>query len=147
MEDYILLDDHTNLPCDAVKSLFGQRGQPAPTIFGRWNGMDLVYDARLVLETNTVENPLPDGGGTAVLETNGQMTCSNAPRSFINEDHCVLSTAETACSSEVPSVRTVKLDSRISRGSQSLLQTSMHSWIFQSPTQHMSTRLVLLNPI
>gem|GEM_PF-5395100 len=53
--------------------------------------MELVYDPHLILEANTVEKPLPDGGGTAAIETNGQMLCSNAPRSFINEDHCVLS--------------------------------------------------------
>jgi len=110
IDDYILEKDHSHSSCAAVTSLFGRNGKPAPAIYGRWNGMDLVYDPRLVLEVNTVENPLRDGGGTAVVETNGQMMCSNAPRSFINEDYCMLSTAQTACSSKVPPVMTVKLD-------------------------------------
>ena len=83
---------------------------PGPTIFGFANGQYLAYDPRLVLETNTVENPLWDGGGTAVVETNGQMMCSNAPRSFINEDHCRLSTSVNACSSRVPPMTTIKLN-------------------------------------
>jgi len=110
VDDYILQSDHFHSSCDTVESLFGRDENPGPTIFGRWNGIDLVFDPRLVLETNTIENPLLDGGGTAVVETNRGMECSNAPRTFLNEDSCVLSTLQTACSSKVPPVRTVKLN-------------------------------------
>lgn len=107
--DYILQEDFQG--CDSIPSPYGvSGGQPGPTIFGKWNDIALVYDPRLVLEENTVENPLPDGGGAAVHETNGQMWCSSAPRSFINEDQCVLTTSPQACSDEVPPVMTVTLD-------------------------------------
>jgi hypothetical protein len=110
VDDYILFSDFSGPGCSALPSPFGKGGKPGPTIFGRWRDMYLAYDPRLVLESNTVENPLYDGGGTAVVETNGQMMCSNAPRSFINEDRCVLSTSTSACSSKVPPTSTVQLN-------------------------------------
>jgi len=71
-----------------------------PMVYGRLQNSNdevLLYDPRVVLQANTVENPIPDGGGSLVLETNNLVNCANAPRTFLNEDHCVLSTAETAC--------------------------------------------------
>ena len=110
-DDYILTEDFNSPACASLPSPYGKSdAAPGPTIFGVLNGMYLVYDPRLVLERNTVENPLMDGGGTAVVETNGQMTCSNAPRSFINEDNCKLSTSVTACSSAVPAKSTIRLN-------------------------------------
>ena len=110
-DDFILSEDFNSPACASLPSPYGKSGgAPGPTIFGILNGQYLAYDPRLVLETNTVENPLSDGGGTAVVETNGQMMCSNAPRSFINEDSCKLSTSLTACSSTVPPTTTIKLN-------------------------------------
>jgi hypothetical protein len=110
-DDFILSEDFNSNACASLPSPYGKsNGAPGPTIFGFVDGMYLVYDPRLVLETNTVENPLMDGGGTAVVETNGQMLCSNAPRSFINEGNCKLSTAVTACSSAVPARTTIRLN-------------------------------------
>eukprot|EP00586_Coscinodiscus_wailesii_P011040 CAMPEP_0172493050 /NCGR_PEP_ID=MMETSP1066-20121228/24373_1 /TAXON_ID=671091 /ORGANISM="Coscinodiscus wailesii, Strain CCMP2513" /LENGTH=895 /DNA_ID=CAMNT_0013263005 /DNA_START=387 /DNA_END=3071 /DNA_ORIENTATION=+ len=59
----------------------------------------LLFDPHLVLFDNTVENPLPDGGGRLQAETEGYTKCANAPRTFINEDHCTLSFSEYACES------------------------------------------------
>lgn len=70
-----------------------------PMVYGRLQNSKevLLYDPRVVLQENTVENPIPDGGGSLVLETNNLVNCANAPRSFLNEDQCVLSTSATAC--------------------------------------------------
>lgn len=112
VDDYILLDNFTSPACAGLPSPYGVSDRPGPTVFGRWNGMYLAYDPRLVLEENTVEKPLADGG-TAAQDTNGQVRCSNARRTFINEDHCTLSTSATACSpSRVFSRTTIKLDPR-----------------------------------
>ena len=110
-DDYILTEDFNSTACASLPSPYGKSGGvPGPTIFGVLNGQYLAYDPRLVLERNTVEDPLMDGGGTAVVETNGQMMCSNAPRSFINEDNCKLSTSLLACSSAVPATTTIRLN-------------------------------------
>lgn len=70
-----------------------------------------IYNPWLVLAENTLKNPAVDGGGLAVVETEGQMCCANAPCTFINEDHYVLSYAKTACSADVPMSITIQLDS------------------------------------
>jgi hypothetical protein len=36
----------------------------------------LLYDPRLTLMENTIENPLADGGGEITIETNGTPSCS-----------------------------------------------------------------------
>lgn len=51
------------------------------------------------LEDNTVETPLADGGGLVQALTGEQTRCSNAPRTFLNEESCVLSYSTSACSS------------------------------------------------
>mmetsp|Transcript_8677 Transcript_8677/g.11498 ORF Transcript_8677/g.11498 Transcript_8677/m.11498 type:complete len:366 (+) Transcript_8677:714-1811(+) len=52
----------------------------------------LLFDPRFQFKDNTVENPLMDGGGAAYLASAsrelGYAHCSNAPRTFLNEDHC-----------------------------------------------------------
>lgn len=110
--EYILQEKFVSAKCSDMASLaLGTNREPGQTIFGKVDGQYLVYDPRLVLEQNTVESPLPDGGGLNSVLTNGQMECSNAPRSFLNEDHCRLSTDTTACSATVPVVTTIELNS------------------------------------
>lgn len=61
------------------------------------DGSMWVFDPHLILESNTVESPLVDGGGAVSLETADKTLCSNVPRTFLNEDSCVLSTEASAC--------------------------------------------------
>lgn len=85
-----------------VKSELNYRGQihenkhpntVFPPIFGRALNKQtgkyehLLFDPHLILQENTVENPLLDGGRNLYL-TGGHTFCSNAPRTFENEDHC-----------------------------------------------------------
>ena len=75
----------------------------APSIFGRsLNAQSgqyeyLLFDPHLSLLENTVDNPAPDGGGLIHYESNSKIWCSNAPRSFLNEEGCRLSYSPFAC--------------------------------------------------
>ena len=105
--------------CDTLPKPFSEDGSPVAPIFMK-RLVDgaveyMIYDARLQLLENTVDNPMPDGGGQAVLDTDGAMKCSNAPRTFLNEDKCYLSYAENACSPESPAINTVSLDATFLR--------------------------------
>ena len=53
---------------------------------------------------NTVDNPAIDGGGSNVNWSKGQTWCSNVPRTFLNEEKCILSNNDNICSNTVPSV-------------------------------------------
>ena len=67
-------------------------------IFGKLsNGTWLMFDPRLVLETNTLSSPINDGGKEALIASGGDTYCSNVPRTFLNENQCHLSS--NACKS------------------------------------------------
>jgi cullin-associated NEDD8-dissociated protein 1 len=51
------------------------------------------------LEDNTIETPIPDGGGLTQALTGRETRCSNAPRTFLNEQDCKLSYSASACGS------------------------------------------------
>ena len=72
------------------------------------NGTWLLFDPRLRLETNTKDAPLYDGGKKAQTSSGGDVSCSNAPRSFLNEDSCQLSA--NACKSSFNSQVNIDLD-------------------------------------
>jgi hypothetical protein len=44
------------------------------------------------------------------MDTDGEVRCANAPRTFLNEDHCFLSHEDSACSATTPPTFSVKLD-------------------------------------
>lgn len=84
-----------------------------PTVFGKTpSGIEFAYDPHLALQENTVDNPLPDGGGKLSIATQGlwrgsgtgsrtpgeQVMCQNVEPSFLNEDGCKLSYLKEACS-------------------------------------------------
>ena len=61
-------------------------------IFGKLpDGTWLMFDPRLDLMTNTLNSPAQDGGKEALTASGGKTFCSNAPRTFLNEDQCQLS--------------------------------------------------------
>ena len=61
-----------------------------------------IHTPSFQLQENQLDYPLVDGGKAAMVETTNapddrmHVRCANAPRSFLNEDHCVLS--KNACS-------------------------------------------------
>ena len=84
------------------RAWFNHSDQP---VFGLApDGSYLLHDVRLLLDENTIENPLIDGGGAKVLAsistTNPDSTsyiCANAPQNIFNEEYCKLSTEENVC--------------------------------------------------
>ncbi len=69
-------------------------------IFGRLsNGTWFLFDPRLSLDTNTPSSPISDGGKSTFTVSGGKKHCSNAPRTFLNEDDCKLSSNACAQSS------------------------------------------------
>ena len=56
-----------------------------------------IHSTSFLLQSNTLEQPLDDGGRSVVNMTASapysrqRAVCSNVPRTFLNEDHCVLS--------------------------------------------------------
>ena len=114
-DEFILTTPLTTSACDALPDPWNNPGDsfPLAPIFGRSliNGTAeyLLYDPRLTLMENTIENPLADGGGEITVKTNGATFCSNVPRTFLNEEHCLLSSETTACSAATIPTFTVKL--------------------------------------
>ncbi len=48
----------------------------------------LLFDPKMKLYENTVENPIPDGGGFVEYMTEGHTNCANVPRTIFNEHGC-----------------------------------------------------------
>ena len=60
-------------------------------VFGKLpDGSWLQFDPRLNLATNDLTSPLSDGGKAATLASGGGTSCSNVPRTFLNEKHCTV---------------------------------------------------------
>ena len=55
------------------------------------------HDSGIALIENTLESPIPDGGGETSQLDPDTLYCSNAPRTFLNEETCVLSPEPTTC--------------------------------------------------
>ena len=101
--DYILTSPISDAICDEIPEVT-ERGDPpiaAQLPTGQW----VLYDPYLDIVDNTVESPIPDGGGATELATGGATYCANAARTFLNEDQCILSNAVTACGN-VPTLET-----------------------------------------
>ncbi|KAL7567214.1 hypothetical protein ACA910_021201 [Epithemia clementina (nom. ined.)] len=77
-------------------------GDSVPVVFALFQSQYWIHDPRLVMEENTMENPLDDGGGTLVDQTIGvkhsaPALCANAPRTWLNEASCQLSQHPQVC--------------------------------------------------
>jgi len=107
-EEYILPVGSQDASCANIPVITEADATP---VFAKLpDGTWLMHDPRLVLEENTLENPIFDGGGTAVIETDETVLCSNAPRTFLNEDHCVLSNEFSTCGVSPPPVTNLLLE-------------------------------------
>ena len=86
------------------------------------DGTYAIFDSRLILHENSLENPFIDGGGNSVLQSTLRANreglnvikyswaeqyfvyndhnialCSNEMPNFLNQDNCVLSYEENTC--------------------------------------------------
>lgn len=95
------------------------------TVFGKTpGGIEFAFDPHLALQENTVDNPLPDGGGKLSIATQGlwrgsgtgartpgeQVMCQNVKQDFLNEEGCKLSFLKEACAPGQYPVDMIPLD-------------------------------------
>jgi len=95
-EDFILTSPLQDPLCDSKAPLEKLTGSPT---FGKLpDGSWLQFDPRLELKTNSKTQPRDDGGyAETKLGVTGGTYCMNAPRTFLNEDGCFLSSSEKVC--------------------------------------------------
>jgi len=62
------------------------------------NNIWLLHTPPPKLIQNTIDSPAIDGGGYNANWSKGRTWCANAPRTFLNEDKCVMSNDENVCS-------------------------------------------------
>lgn len=111
-QELILTSDLSDVTCDNIPT---ERSEVTAridrVIVGTWNGQFFLHDPRPVFRGNTPETPLSDGGWGVLNETRFPhdvlytgwenerfMTeCANVPRTFLNEDSCVLSYESNVC--------------------------------------------------
>jgi hypothetical protein len=108
-DEFILLQPLSDSRCTLIPDVVEVTDPP---IFGVLpDGSWLQFDSRLNLESNTVTSPIPDGGGQISIQSAKVTTCSNAPRTFLNEKQCFISYAPLACGtvSSAPDI-VIKLD-------------------------------------
>jgi hypothetical protein len=94
-EQYIIREALTVEECSSIPTV---REWGDDNVYGKLDDDSwLMFDPRLQLDDNSLLNPLNDGGWIKSLTSGGLTQCANAPRSFLNEDSCVLSS--NACRS------------------------------------------------
>ncbi len=92
--------------CQNLPSMPTLGGQP---IYGKLaNGNYLIFDPRIEIESNTLTAPLIDGGKESVISSGGEKYCSNAPRTFLNENQCQL--ASDGCQMSLNDLINIPLD-------------------------------------
>ncbi len=89
------------------------------TVVGMYKGEYYIHDGRFLLQENTVEHPLEDGGSQLVQLTKNatdlqyRALCVAALPNFLNEANCRLSPSSTDCASERPTGKRIRLDRSI----------------------------------
>jgi len=68
-----------------------------PIVGALSDGSWMQFDPRLYLEDNTLQNPIADGGGQDAIHSGRVMSCSNVPRTFLNEKQCSVSYVPLTC--------------------------------------------------
>ncbi|KAL7569392.1 hypothetical protein ACA910_010477 [Epithemia clementina (nom. ined.)] len=73
-----------------------------PAVYATYNELWFVHSPRFKILNNTLTETLTDGGGSIIARTSGgaaeyKAECSNVGRTFLNEDHCFLSTDPSTC--------------------------------------------------
>ncbi|CAB9513783.1 Protein of unknown function (DUF1800) [Seminavis robusta] len=106
--EIILQTNLTHTECASLRE--SRNGERQEAVFALWNGSYYIHDPRFQLLSNTLDNPLPDGGGTVAQDNQNTLLydafsarCANTPRTFLNEHECVLSNHSNACPYDVSS--------------------------------------------
>lgn len=114
--DIILESPVTDITCNDLPK--HQTGHLL-SIVGEFDGNHYLYDPRFRLFSNSLSSPKTNAGGDLVQATKienpveadkyKQVSCFNAPMTFLNEEQCVLSTEEDACSFQDPADALIEL--------------------------------------
>jgi len=107
----------TSAPDDALceDAVPDVQGMPPFQVFGKYMDQYWLHDPRFVIRDNTAESPQINGGGDLYSATEdvdfylSRTQCANVPKSFLNEEHCVLSDAPDVCRTDLNSVETIDL--------------------------------------
>ncbi|KAI2490759.1 Protein of unknown function (DUF1501) [Fragilaria crotonensis] len=103
MQEIVLTQDLTASVCASLK----ETGNPVNPVFALFNGAYWIHDPRFELINNTLTAPAPDGGGKLsrdtfnIVQPDQGAICSNAPRTFLNEDTCFMTENPKACVAEL----------------------------------------------
>eukprot|EP00538_Stauroneis_constricta_P006114 CAMPEP_0119557550 /NCGR_PEP_ID=MMETSP1352-20130426/9190_1 /TAXON_ID=265584 /ORGANISM="Stauroneis constricta, Strain CCMP1120" /LENGTH=2298 /DNA_ID=CAMNT_0007604673 /DNA_START=349 /DNA_END=7245 /DNA_ORIENTATION=+ len=95
-QSFLVTEDIQQAECDTEFDSF-------VPVFALYGDSLLIHDPRFKLFDNTLEQPLPDGGGQVfsdhanLLKPYSTAHCANVPRTFLNEDTCHVSTSPSAC--------------------------------------------------
>ena len=109
--DYILLSGSDDPLCASLNDVSEETDLPT---FGKLpDGSWLMYDPRIKLEENTDVAPIGDGGGLTKSLTGDKTACANAPRTFLNEENCILSREASTCGSTTPQLKIDLTESNI----------------------------------
>lgn len=136
-DEFILQSKFDSSSCESIPDIWTDATEyPLVPIFGKIYHPEtgdvqyLLYDPRLSIFENTLENPASDGGGRVTIETNRRVSCANTHRNFINEEHCVLSYDETACPAASSATAYVNMttgkNDHCQHNTESLSQTHQH---------------------
>ncbi|KAL3923786.1 MAG: hypothetical protein SGILL_001449 [Bacillariaceae sp.] len=112
-----LLELTTTLPvsgCSEIVPGAPEAGHIGSTTNGNGEVEYWIHSTSFEVQTNTLDQPLDDGGKFVMDQSSSapferqRAVCSNVPRNFLNEDHCVLST--DACFNEEGGDTDIDLD-------------------------------------
>jgi len=107
--EYLLRGGLNDPLCGQLSAVTEENDAP---VFGKLpDGSWLQFDPRIVLEDNTLESHISDGGGLVRSLTGDKTKCANTPRTFLNEDQCSLSSSNTACGSAGTPLVLIELNS------------------------------------
>jgi len=94
-DEFLLKQNLTDSMCNSVPAVIDFT---TPPIFGRHpNGDWLLYDPHLKLNTNTLAQPMSDGGRNNLINSFERTLCSNVHRSFLNENQCIVPANVSVC--------------------------------------------------
>lgn len=107
--EYLLRGGLNDPLCGQLSAVTEENDAP---VFGKLpDGSWLQFDPRIMLEDNTLESHISDGGGLVRSLTGDKTKCANTPRTFLNEDQCSLSSSNTACGSAGTPLVLIELNS------------------------------------
>jgi hypothetical protein len=107
--EYLLRGGLNDPLCDQLSAVTEENDAP---VFGKLpDGSWLQFDPRIVLEDNTLESHISDGGGLVRSLTGDKTKCANTPRTFLSEDQCSISSSNTACGSAGTPLVLIELNS------------------------------------